>query len=220
MPKIRLIFSVFMVGSLFTQLPAYAAPIGVSYFTTGTFTGGSTPGTSVYTSGGLTIAYTGVTALNPNVSVGPADPSNTSFGSFQVTGAGTVTGTFSLFITQITPGTAASESFVSDSNALDVHITITSSSSIVRFLSLATGAGGPATEDTDPESFVPAQKFTLDGIDYWVDDTTKLNPQNTLSGRSSIVGAVDAAVPEPDSCALTCMGLAGIAAVRRRRNRS
>jgi hypothetical protein len=202
-----------LVGSLFIMSPAYA--VDVSYFTTGSFSGGTAAGTNVYHSGGLTITYTGVTAQNPNVTVGPFDPSNGSFGSFQVTGTGSVNTTFTLDVTQVSPGSSATEAFAS--NLLTGPITAKKASLVVNFLAAGNGAGGPSTFDLDPLSFVPAQMFTLNGIEYWLDETTKLNPQNTNLGLSSITGTIDSTTPEPGFYALTGMGLAGVFAVVRRR---
>jgi hypothetical protein len=224
MSKIRLLSSgLLLAGSLFILSPAYA--VDVSYFTTGTFSGGSTPGTNTYTSatGNLTVTYTGVAALTglngPNVTVGPDNPSNASFGQFQVTGSGNITGTFALNVTQVVPGTAAPESFVSDSAAIGGDITTGNSKAVIRFLTAGVGGGGVSVSELDPLSFNPAQKFTLNGVEYWIDQTTKLNPQNTLGGLSSIDGTIDSTTPEPGFYALTGMGLAGVfAVVRRRKN--
>jgi hypothetical protein len=202
-----------LAGSLCILSPAYA--LDVSYQTTGTFSGGSNPGTSTFKSGGLTIQYTGVGAMSPNVTAPPL--TNISLGTFQVTGSGTISGTFTLAVTQDTPGPVETETFVSV--PMSKNITKTNSSVVIRFLALGSGAGGQAVLDTDPDTFVAAQTFSLNGVEYWVDEIARLNPQNTLQGLSFLDGTISA-TPEPGFYALTGMGLAGVfVVVRRRRKR-
>ena len=127
-----------LAGSLFLSSSAFA--VDVSYFTTGSFSGGTTSGTSTYTSGGLTIKYTGVTAMAPNVQVPPT--TNASFGSFLVTGQGNVNTTFTLKVSQTVPGAPATETFVS--NVAMGAITTTNSQVVIRFLTAGSGSGGAA----------------------------------------------------------------------------
>lgn len=207
--------SCLLFAGLLLAVAAPAFAVDVSYFTTGTFQGGTTSGTSTFTAGGLKVVYSPVLAMAPNVEVPPT--TNASFGSFLVSGHGTASGTFTLKITQTAPGPAASETFVS--KAMTGVITASNSGVVIRFLAAGTGAGGPSAldPDGDPESFVPAQTFTLNGVQYWVDQTTKLNPQGTLQGLSSIDGSISATTPEPAFYTLTGFGLVCVFFVVRRR---
>jgi hypothetical protein len=120
-------------------------------------------------------------------------------------------------VTQDTPGLAETETFVSE--PMSRNITKTSSSLVIHFLALGSGAVGQAVLDTDPDSFVAAQTFSLNGVEYRVDVAARLNPQNTLQGLSFLDGTISA-TPEPGFYALTGMGLAGVfVVVRRRRKR-
>src|SRR5262249_42257027 len=85
----------------------------VSFFTTGTFTGGTntTPNTNTYTAPGILITFS--SSLNNQVNVPP--PSQVAFGQFNTTGTvlnptGSLGGTFTLNIFQTGP-TAGSVAF-------------------------------------------------------------------------------------------------------------
>jgi len=219
---IKLTTFLFAVALLLT--PAYA--VDISYSTTGSFTTCNnlnfcTSSSSLSGPHGLTISFTGVAADTPNISDVPP-PSAAAFGLFQVSGPLTgftdaVIATFDLSITQLVPVFGSgTESFTSN---LAGNISKSNSQLQVNFTS-GTGAAVTAV-DVDPLAggSVPAPRFQLGDVVYWVDEQTTLNPANTNGGFSSINGAISSILPEPTFYTLTGSGFVGLLfmALRRRR---
>jgi hypothetical protein len=222
-------FTGFLFAMVLLLTPAHA--VDISYSTTGTFTTCNqlnfcTSGATLTGPNGLTISFTGVDADTPNISDVPP-PSAAAFGLFQVTGPATgntdtippntfIT-TFTLAVTQLVPVFGAgTESFTSQ---LAGTISKSNSQLQVNF----TSGTGPAvtTVDVDPlaAGAVPALRFQLGDVVYWVDEQTSLNPQNSNGGFSSINGAISSILPEPTFYTLTGSGFVGLLfmAIRRRR---
>lgn len=187
--------------------PAFA---DVVYSTTGTFTGGS----NVYTgASGLTITYNDLT----DATVTPPYPTNAQFGSFQVsgptTGSDVVSTDFTLVLSQIVPS-GATETLTDT-----FHGTISLSSSNIKLtFTGGSGDGGVPTlvAGGDPITGANAYTFSLGGVQYWVDSVTPINPSTTGGGFSTINGAITG-TPEPSLLGLTGIGLAGLFALRRKR---
>jgi hypothetical protein len=213
-----------LFGAALILTPAYA--VDISYSTTGTFTncGAGLTCTGNHLTGphGLNIIFTGVDADTPNISDVPP-PSAAAFGLFSVSGpttpnTDTVTATFHLSITQVSPAFGAGTELFS--SGLSGTIKKSNSHLQVNFTS---GSGAAVTTvESDPlaAGAVPSVRFQLGDVIYWVDEQTTLNPQNTNGGWSSINGAISSVLPEPTFYTLTGSGFLSflfIAARRRRR---
>jgi len=174
----------------------------VTFITTGTFSGGTTPGTSTYTdpTHGIVINYVSSTDNSANV----PPTSQVSFGTFSTQGttatdfAG-ILGTFTLTIIQ-TSGDGGELNFASTLNG---ELRIDNSQAFVQFT-------GPLSQNLGPIFYEIASS----------DDTTpgrvNLAPPTTNNGEATITGRVGV-VPEPASLAMVAMGGASLLAAARRK---
>jgi hypothetical protein len=210
-------------------VPAFA--VDVTYSTTGSFTnctGGFTcGGSSITGANSLTIAFTGIAAQVPNITVPPL--STTSFGQFTQTGptTGSDTGSaqFSLQVKQTVPTPGGTETL---SDQLSGTITKSNDgTTAVKFTSLSGSGANTSLTSTDPVTGVKAFQFTFldptltSSVTYWVDQSTAIVPPTVNNGVSTIQGAIDSTVPEPAFYSLTGTGFAGLLfmALRRRRQK-
>jgi hypothetical protein len=177
-------------------IPAFAVP--VTYSTTGEFctdpSNSSTCTVNPISSGGVTISYTGISSTQLNA------PTNASFGTFTVSGAGSITSAFVLTVNQTQPG-SGTEQLSSDS--FTGEVTFNSNNASVVFSS-GTGDGGSVGCTTGSGGTC---NFQLGGINYTINATTALVAPNNNGGQSTIQGTI---APEPGFYALTGAGLFGL----------
>jgi hypothetical protein len=155
----------------------------ISYIATGSFSGGTTPGTSVFTTPTATVTYN-----NPGLQT-VTPPSIVSLGTFVVNAPNTtptaVSGTFTLTIEDV-----ATMNTISFTGTLSGTVAVATSTASVHFHS-------PLTQTLD--GFV----FNIASADGGTPGTVFLSPTTTNGGTTTIVGLVTApAVPEPSSIAL------------------
>jgi len=170
--------------------PARAAT--VTYSTVGTFTGGTTPNTAVYTAPGVRIAFLGVTSDSVN------DPSQASFGQFDTNGTtsaslANVSGNFRLDIFQSVPEVGGPAVFV---GSLNGALSATGSTAFVQFTgSLSQVISGGTTLTT--YTIVEADR---DPAGNPVAGRANINPPSTQAGLSSVEGFITTApIPEPST---------------------
>jgi len=175
----------------------------VTYATIGTFGGGTTPGTSTFTSGNVSIIYNNGAGVNVNVN----PTTQVSFGTFSTTGttatvAAPITSSFTLQIVQTAP-VAGTGTFL---GTLSGTLTIDASTAFVQFT-------GPLTLTIDGE------RYDIVSADNLTAGRVNINPRNTNNGQATIAGRITA-VPEPTALALTVLGgsaLVGLGYRNRRR---
>lgn len=184
-----------------------ATPAGaqVGYYTTGAFSGGSTPGTNVYTAGGFQIVYTAAGSPSAPVFTAP-QTGGAGFGyvSVPVTNnfglPATIGGTFTLTIFTVSPVGGASGQLVATLSGL-LDNNYSRNTAVLD----ATGAGSVVVGGT---------QFSYLNLPL-APPRYSLFPSNT----SILQGTAVAAVPEPGTLGLVAAGglaLGGVAARRRR----
>lgn len=175
----------------------------ISYLTTGMFSGGTTPNTSVFTSstGGTTVSYT--SSAVDSATVPPT--SNVSLGTLTVastsTSAESLSGGFKLTIVDTTAGGTGGA------------ITFTGTLSGAASSTASTGAlvfSGPLTQQLDGVT------FTITNADTGQTGRVNLAAPTTNSGQSTINAAINA-VPEPSTLALLGLGIPAVLGLRFRR---
>jgi hypothetical protein len=174
----------------------------VQYFTTGVFTGGTntTPGTSTFTSGGLSLAYVSFFTTGPGVDA----PSQTSLGTFDTSGTApgtlptTIDGTFTLTITEISPASGSGNLSATLSGRVGYSQSI-----------------GAVIVFTTTSVTIGSTKFTVINADGGLPGGVSIEPTTTNNGDSTINGFVS--VPEPGAMALLGIGGSTLLAVGARR---
>jgi hypothetical protein len=195
--------------------PAKAIP--VTYTTVGTFTGGTTSGTSVYTNAaGIRIAFVGVESDTVDA------PSQASFGQFDTNGttapnlASIPAGvTFRLDIFQTAPVQGGPATFVGSLNGSLSNI---ASQAFVQFtgsLSQTITGGGTTTTYTIVEA-------DRDPAGTPVQGRANINPPSTQAGLSSVEGFITTTanpVPEPSTLLMGALAAPAVLVCLRRKGK-
>jgi len=180
-----------------------ARAVLVTYTTVGTFTGGDTTGTAVYTdaASGVRIAFLGVESDTVDA------PSQASFGQFDTNGTTStslagVSATFQLDIFQSEPEVGGPATFVGSLNG-----TLSSNGSTA-FVLFGT-PGNPATLSQIIAASGTTTTYTIveadrDAAGNQVAGRANINPPSTQAGLSSVEGVISttgtpAPIPEPST---------------------
>jgi len=176
----------------------------VNFTAIGTFTGGDTPGTAVYTDAARGILITFNNPVGNSVDAPPT--SQASFGQFDTTGttAATLQSVLSGFTLTI---------FQSDPSFGSVTFTGTLSGSLATANSQAAVVFDPPLNATIGEVF-----YGIASADGGTAGRVALSASTSNSGRATITGQVGV-VPEPSSLALLGLGAPMLLAYRARRQR-
>jgi len=176
----------------------------VTFITTGSFSGGSTPGTSTYTDAvnGISISFT--SSANNNVDVPPT--SQVSFGQFDTSATtaavfAPVVTNFTLTILQLSQSGGTLDFL----GTLSGQLRIDNSQVFVQFNTPLTGTIGTIF-------------YSIASADDNTPGRVNIAPPQTNNGLTTVVGRVGV-VPEPSSFALLALGCPAVLAIARRGRR-
>jgi len=195
-----------------------ARAVLVTYTTVGTFTGGDTTGTAVYTdaASGVRIAFLGVESDTVDA------PSQASFGQFDTNGTTStslagVSATFQLDIFQSEPEVGGPATFV---GSLNGTLSSNGSTAFVQFTGpLSQVITGSTTETT--YTIVEADR---DPTGTPVEGRANINPPSTQAGLSSVEGFITTTggpnpVPEPSTLLMGALAAPAVLICLRRKGK-